>query len=100
VCYRPYFSTGNPTEKVWYEAVTELSDGGAFQFRIKELEDDAREYVCHTSSGCWEKVIQDIQVATGKMGLQKSNYTAVSAPAMYGFSNPAVVACFRLMKGV
>jgi chromodomain-helicase-DNA-binding protein 7 len=100
VCHKQYFSTENPTEKVWYEAVTELSDEGTLQFRIRELEDGAKEYVCHTSSGCWEKVIQDIQVARGKMGLQKRKFTTVSGPAMYGFSNPTVVACFRLMKSV
>jgi hypothetical protein len=97
-CHRHYFSTQSPATKCWYEATTERTDAEGITFKVTNLGDNGKVYTCHTSSGCWEKVIQDIQERRGKLGMPKRKHTSVSGPSMYGFSHPTVLACFRLMR--
>jgi hypothetical protein len=98
LCHRQYFSVDNPAERCWYEATTEISPAGTLQFRVRSLENSAKEYVCHTSSGCWELLIQEVQAKRRSMGLPTRKCTSVSGPVMYGFSFPQIIAVFRLMN--
>ena len=97
-CHRLYFSITDPCTKAWYEATTEINEDGNFQFKVTFLEEPHTVFTCHTSSGVWEKVIQEVQRVRGTMGLSVRKYTTVSGPFMYGFSHPTIDACFRIMS--
>jgi chromodomain-helicase-DNA-binding protein 7 len=97
VAHREYFSVENPTERCWYEASTEETQDGTLGFRITNLNNPGIVYTCHTSSGCWEKLIADLQEARKRMGLPCRKCNAISGPCMYGFSSSAVNSAFRIM---
>ena len=99
-CQRQYFSIKNPTEKSWYEGSTELNEKGEIKYAVKHMSTPEKIFTSHTSSGVWEQVIQEVQKARGKVGLQKRKHTTVSGPFMFGFSNATVTGCFRLMKSL
>ena len=96
-CHRLYFSILDPCSKTWYEGTTEINEEGNFQYKVTFLEEPYTVFTCHTSSGVWEKVIQEVQRVRGTMGLSVRKFTTVSGPFMYGFSHPTIVNCFRLM---
>jgi chromodomain-helicase-DNA-binding protein 7 len=98
VSRREYFSVLDPTEHCWYESSTELGPEGKLQYRVRALVPHGPEYTYHTSSGCWEHVIQDLQMVRTQKGLPKRRGTSVSGPWMYGLSSPLVVSCFKLMR--
>lgn len=98
VSKRQYCSIINPTDKAWYEATTRVSAEGQFQFVVTLIDDSSYQYVSHTSSGAWEKLIQAIQKEKGKRGLEKRKHTTVSGPFMYGFSHPTVTECLSILK--
>jgi hypothetical protein len=98
VSRREYFSVVDPVEHCWYESSTEIGRDGKLLYRVRTLLPKGPEYTDHTSSGCWEQVIQDLQDVRARRGLPRRKGTSVSGPWMYGLSAPIVVACFRLMR--
>jgi chromodomain-helicase-DNA-binding protein 7 len=98
VSQRQYFSVKNPLEKAWYESTTAIAPSGEMVFKVKCLEGRGKTYQYHTSSGAWERLIEDIQNTRTKLRLPKRKGTSVSGPAMYGFAHPTVMACFQLMR--
>ncbi|OHT13629.1 SNF2 family N-terminal domain containing protein [Tritrichomonas foetus] len=99
-CNRQYFSIRDPSEKSWYEGSTTRAANGDIKYIVKHLIEPEKVFTSHTSSGVWEQVIQEVQKARGRAGLQKRKHTTVSGPFMFGFSNSTVASCFKLMKSL
>ena len=95
---RQYFSLKNPTEKSFYEAWTEINDQGEMKYCIKHLTEPKMVFEHHKSSGAWEQVIRELQEVKGRLGMQKRKFVSVSGPSMFGFSNPLIEDCFKLMR--
>jgi hypothetical protein len=96
--HRQYFALHDPREKTWYAQTTELGKDRKILYRVVDVADSANAFAHTTSSGAWQRLIEAIQKVRGQMGLPKRKGCSVSGPFMFGFSEPLVIACFRLMK--
>jgi hypothetical protein len=97
VCRHLYFSVDNPSERCWYEASTELSDSGKLQYRIVSLDNRDRLYIADSPTGCWKKVLCDVESKRRNAKDPTKTCITVSGPAMYGFTDSLVTAAFVFM---